>query len=151
MTIIIFLVIILAIGGLGGIVTGPAIEQWYIFLNKPPLTPPSWIFAPVWTVLYVMMAVAGARLWKVGSEQSVRLRWLFVLQLMFNGLWSPIFFGMRNALAGLGDILLLWVFLAALVRLSWREDKISALLLAPYFLWVSFATYLNIGLWWLNR
>jgi translocator protein len=76
---------------------------------------------------------------------------LFLWQLIFNALWSPIFFGLRNPLAGLVDIILLWSVLLALTRLSWREDKVSGILFLPYFMWVSFATYLNAALWWLNR
>lgn len=74
-----------------------------------------------------------------------------MLQLILNALWSPIFFGLRNPLGGLVDIILLWSVLLMMTRLSWSEDKLSGLLLTPYFLWVSYATYLNFALWWLNR
>lgn len=147
----VFIALCLAVGGLGGAATSSSLTDWYAQLRRPPLNPPNWIFAPVWTTLYVMMAVAGHRLWGVLSPEKGRLRILFVIQLALNGIWSPLFFGLHNPLAGLVDIVLLWGFLAALVRLSWREDRISGILLTPYLLWVSFATYLNAALWWLNR
>jgi tryptophan-rich sensory protein len=141
----------MGIGWLGGIATESSLVVWYSHLRRPPLNPPSWVFAPVWTTLYLMMAVAGWRLWGCPSAHNGRLRALFVLQLTLNALWSPLFFGLRNPLAGLLDIVLLWVCLTALVRQLWREDKVSGALLIPYILWVSFATYLNAAIWWLNR
>jgi len=151
LTLAIFLALMFAIGWWGASVTLPAIDQWYAVLNKPPFTPANALFAPVWTLLYILIAIAGTRLWHARSSARARLRQLFFIQLIFMGLWSPIFFGLNDLRFALADILLLWGFLLALIRLAWREEKISAGLLAPYFLWVTFATYLNIGLWWLNR
>ncbi len=148
---LIFIAVCLAVGGLGGAATSSSLTDWYAGLRRPPLNPPNWIFGPVWTTLYVMIAVAGSRLWGLFSPEKGRLRALFVIQLVLNGIWSPLFFGLRNPLAGLIDIVLLWGFLAVLVRLSWREDRFAGILLTPYLLWVSFATYLNAALWWLNR
>ncbi len=141
----------LAIGFLGGLATSSSLQDWYLGIRKPPLNPPNWIFAPVWSVLYIMMAIAGWRLWALRSTQKNRLRILFALQLIFNALWSFLFFGLRNPFFGLVDILLLWAILFLLTCASWRADKISGLILLPYLLWTSFATYLNAALWWLNR
>lgn len=141
----------LAVGFLGSLATSSSLQSWYPGIRKPPLNPPNWVFAPVWSVLYILMAIAGWRLWNISSAHRFQLRMLFVCQLVFNALWSPIFFGLRNPLAGLVDIVLLWVVLLMLTCMSWREDKVSGFLLVPYFLWVSFATYLNAALWWLNR
>ncbi len=148
---IMFVVGCLAVGFLGSLATSSSLQSWYPGIRKPPLNPPNWVFAPVWSVLYILMAIAGWRLWNISSAHRFQLRMLFVCQLVFNALWSPIFFGLRNPLAGLVDIVLLWVVLLMLTCMSWREDKVSGFLLVPYFLWVSFATYLNAALWWLNR
>ena len=141
----------LAVGFLGSLATSSSLPSWYSGIQKPFLNPPNWVFAPVWSVLYILMAVAGWRLWTAESDQRFRLRTLFVVQLILNGIWSPLFFGARNPLAGLIDIVLLWSVLLSLTRTAWREDRTSGLLLAPYFLWVSFAAYLNAAIWWLNR
>jgi tryptophan-rich sensory protein len=146
-----FVVGCLAVGFVGSLATSSNLHNWFDQIKKPPLNPPNWVFAPVWTILYILMAIAGWRLWDIQSARGKSLKILFVLQLVLNALWSPLFFGMQNPLAGLIDILLLWVCLAALVRMSLIEDRISGLLLTPYLLWVSFATYLNAAIWWLNR
>ncbi len=151
MSLIFFIVGCLGIGYLGSLATSSSLQDWHASLRKPPLNPPNWIFGPVWSALYILMAIAGWRLWRVSSAYRFRARFLFVFQLILNGLWSPIFFGLRNPLAGLADIVLLWSVLLMLIRTSWREDRVSYWLLMPYFLWVSFATYLNFAIWWLNR
>jgi tryptophan-rich sensory protein len=150
-TLFIFIVICLFVGWLGGAATESSRTSWYAGLQKPYLNPPDWIFAPVWTVLYLSMAIAGWRIWNVDDLSSGRMRFLFVVQLALNGVWSFLFFGLRDALSGLADIMLLWFFLLALVRLSWQKDRLSGHLLMPYLLWVSFATYLNAAIYWLNR
>lgn len=141
----------LAVGFVGGLATSSSLQSWYVGMRKPLLNVPNWVFAPVWSFLYLLMAIVGWRLWSVSSDHRLRLRMLFGCQLILSALWSPLFFGLRNPLAGLVDIVLLWGVLLALTRVSWREDRVSGVLLVPYFLWVSFATYLNFALWWLNR
>ena len=148
---IFFIAACLAVGYLGSLATSYSLQNWYLGIRKPPLNPPNWVFAPVWSVLYIMMAIVGWRLWALRSARKNHLRILFVLQLIFNALWSLLFFGLRNPFFGLVDILLLWAILLFLTCTSWRADKISGLLLIPYFLWTSFAVYLNAALWWLNR
>lgn len=141
----------LAIGFLGSLATSSSLQTWYPSLRKPFLNPPNWVFAPIWSVLYTLMAVAGWRLWGIVSVQRFKLRMLFACQLICNAFWSPLFFGLQNPLAGLVDIVLLWGILLSLTRKALREDRSSGFLLIPYLLWVSFATYLNAAIWWLNR
>ncbi|HTL46995.1 MAG TPA: TspO/MBR family protein [Verrucomicrobiae bacterium] len=143
---LIFLTICLGIGWAGGMVTASSVTTWYGGLTKPPLNPPNAIFAPVWTSLYVLMAAAGARLW-TGVPSA---RFLFVLQLILNGAWSFLFFGMRNPAIAMIDILALWICLFLLISAVRHQDKVSALLFLPYLAWVSFAGYLNGAIWYLN-
>ena len=145
-----FLGICLLVGWLGSIATGTSRETWYAGLQKPPLNPPDWIFAPVWTTLYIFMAIAGWRLWQVETPDKNRLRFLFTAQLVLNGVWSFLFFGLRHPFLGLMDIVLLWVSLFFLTARAWQTDRISGFLLLPYLLWISFATYLNAAIWRLN-
>jgi tryptophan-rich sensory protein len=149
-TLFIFIIICLFVGALGGAATESSRTSWYSGLQKPYLNPPDWIFAPVWTTLYLFIAIAGWRIWNAHIPNRNSMRFLFIAQLALNGAWSFLFFGLRNPLTGLVDIVLLWIFLLALVRLSWQEERISSYLLTPYLLWVSFAAYLNAGIWWLN-
>lgn len=125
---------------------------WYETLTPPPLTPPAWIFGPVWTVLYLMIA-AGIYFWARSPDKFLpRQTWfLLALHLTANAAWSPVFFGLQNPALALGDILLIWVTLLILLGRFRREARRAYYLWFPYFLWVSFATYLNAGFWWLNR
>lgn len=134
-------------GGLAiGIVTAPG--EWYAALAKPAFNPPNWIFAPVWTVLYVLIAVAG---WRAAGDGrngwSMRLWWA---QLGFNFGWSPIFFSAHQIGAALVIILLLLASILAFIALSWRQDRVAAWLFVPYAAWVAFAAALNASIWHLN-
>jgi len=125
--------------------------EWYARLQKPSWNPPNWIFGPVWSALYIMMAMAAWLVWRRGGFAAQRLALsLFSLQLLFNALWSPIFFGWRNPALALVDILLLWLALLATVLTFWRRSRVAGALLIPYLAWVSFATALNFALWRLN-
>lgn len=146
-----FLGICLSVGWLGGIATETSREVWYAALRKPPLNPPDWIFAPVWITLYIFMAVAGWRIWAIADLKKNQIRFLFVLQLILNGVWSFLFFGLRNPLISLADILLLLASLLVLTSYTWRPERMAGLLLIPYLIWVGFASYLNAAIWWLNR
>ncbi len=148
---LLFIVICLSVGWIGSIATGTSRETWYAALQKPPLNPPDWIFAPVWLTLYVFMAVAGWRIWGTEDPGRNRTRFLFVLQLCLNGIWSFLFFGLRSPVLGLMDIGLLWTSLFLLTLEAWRTERIAGFLLMPYLIWVSFATYLNASIWYLNR
>ena len=126
--------------------------DWYQALEKPWFNPPNWIFGPVWTVLYVLMGVAAWFVWRHGSGRI--LAWalgLFLLQLILNAAWTPLFFGMHRPGWAFVDIVLLWGVLAATLVVFYRVSGTAASLLIPYWLWVGFATVLNGTIWWLNR
>lgn len=148
---VIFMVFCLSVGWLGGLATRASRLGWYAELQKPPLNPPDWVFAPVWTVLYVLMAIAGWRIWNIQAREKGYLRSLFILQLSLNGVWSFLFFRLQMPFLALADILLLWISLLVLTAHVWRSDKPTGILLSPYVLWVSFAVYLNAAVAWLNR
>ena len=141
------------LGGLGAGVTSNQIPTWYATLNKPPLNPPNSIFAPVWISLYAMMGVAFALVWhraKPGHGKRIALSW-FGAQFLLNLTWTPVFFAMHQMLAALVIIVLLWGAILMTIRHFRRLETIAAVLLIPYLIWVSFATYLNASYWWLNR
>jgi translocator protein len=125
--------------------------DWYAQLNKPSWNPPSWIFGPVWTLLYVMMGVAAWQVWKRGGFASQRRPLgLFLLQLALNAAWTPLFFGLRQPGIAFAEIVLLWVTLLATIISFHRVHKPAAGLLLPYLAWVTFASALNFTLWRLN-
>jgi tryptophan-rich sensory protein len=125
--------------------------EWYAALRKPAWNPPNWIFGPVWAALYIAMAIAAWLVWKRGGFRGQRTAlWLFLVQLFFNALWSPLFFGLRSPALGLLNILLLWLALLGTIVAFWRARPIAGAMLVPYLAWVSFATALNFALWNLN-
>jgi len=144
--------ICLITGGIGGAVTGPAIQAWYVNLNKPFFSPPNWLFGPVWTLLYVLMGVALYLVWinPPTGKNPHRAEMLFGVQLALNLLWSVIFFGLRNPRAAFLEIILLW----GAILLTWQKfreiSKTAASLLIPYLAWVSFAAILNLAVAILN-
>lgn len=124
---------------------------WYQGLAKPAFTPPDWLFGPVWTVLYAMMGVAAWQVWRdKGFSGAGAALALFVGQVILNGLWSFIFFGLQRPGLAFGEIILLWLAIGATLAAFWRTKPAAGLLLAPYWLWVSFAAVLNFYLWRLN-
>lgn len=125
--------------------------EWYAALNKPAWNPPNWVFGPVWTLLYVLMAVAAWRVWRQGGWSVAPALSLFVFQLLLNGLWTWIFFGWRQPGWALVEIVALWLAILATAVAFWFKDRLAAALLAPYLAWVSFAAALNWALWRLNR
>lgn len=143
----------LVVGGLSGIATARGVADWYPTLTKPAFTPPSWVFGPVWTLLYITMGVAAFLVWRRGLDAGgVRAALaLFLVQLALNGLWSVLFFGSRAPGAALVEIVLLWISIAATTGLFWRVTPLAGALLLPYLAWVSFAAVLNGSLWALNR
>ncbi|MFV5702855.1 TspO/MBR family protein [Flavobacterium sp. XS2P12] len=144
----------LAIGYFSGIVTRSAITTWYPILIKPSFNPPNWIFAPVWSMLYVMMGVAAGLVWdRIEAEKEVVKKALvfFAIQLALNALWSYLFFGLHNPmLAGL-EIIVLWLMIFETYIQFAKINKIAGYLLLPYLAWVSFAAVLNGSIWWLNK
>ncbi len=134
-----------AAGIIGSFATMPNISAWYIFLQKPWFTPPSWLFAPVWTLLFLLMGIASYLVYEKGIRRSaVRKALLFYgIQLVVNILWSFSFFGVRNPLLGLITIIILWFLIIWTFIRFYPISKLAAYLLVPYFLWVSFAVILN--------
>lgn len=124
---------------------------WYETLNRPPFTPPAWVFAPAWTILYTMMFVS---LFIVIREKTFENKTnaiiLFLTQLLFNFLWSPTFFYWHNIKMAFIIIILLLIFLVATITFFYRISKLSAFLLIPYLLWICFAIYLNFGFMIMN-
>ena len=124
---------------------------WYADLAKPSWTPPSWVFGPVWTLLYGMMAVAAWLVWlRRRQRPAAAAMALFAAQLALNAAWSPLFFGLHRPDIAFADIVLLWLALAATVWLFLRRSVLAGLVLVPYLLWVSFAVALNFAIWRLN-
>jgi benzodiazapine receptor len=144
----------LAIGYFSGIVTRSSIETWYPTLVKPSFNPPNWVFAPVWSMLYIMMGLAAGLVWdRMESEREVvrKALILFAFQLALNALWSYLFFGLMNPmLAGL-EVIILWLVIYETYMQFSKINTIAGYLMLPYLLWVSFATVLNASIWWLNR
>jgi tryptophan-rich sensory protein len=135
----------------GAVVTTPNVTTWYKELARPPWTPPPWLFGPVGTVLYIMMAVSAWLVWM--RREVVNIRWpmtLFGAQLVLNVAWSWIFFGMKSPGVALIEIVALLVAIALTMVSFAKTSGTASLLLAPYLAWVMFATSLNIGFWWLN-
>ena len=125
---------------------------WYASLAKPTWNPPNYLFGPVWTVLYVLMAVAAWLVWrKVGFSGASAALILFVVQLALNALWSYLFFGQHRLDLAFIDIVVLWAAIIVVAALFWRVDHVAGELMVPYILWVSFASYLNYVLWRLNK
>jgi translocator protein len=125
--------------------------EWYAHLQKPAWNPPNWIFGPVWTALYTVMAVAAWMVWKRGGFAGQRLTLLlFLMQLLFNAVWSPLFFGLHRPGLALADLLLLWLALLATVAAFWRAHRFAGAMLVPYLVWVTFAGALNLAIWRLN-
>lgn len=147
---IISLAIPQAVGGLGAIFTAPAVRTWYQTLNKPSWNPPDWLFAPAWTILYVLMGIACFLVWKSKSPFRKRLLTVYGLQLFMNGLWSPAFFGLQNPLLGLLIIIPLWVLILVCILQFRKASDTASILMIPYLLWVTFAASLNSAIWWLN-
>lgn len=143
---VLFLVLVVGGGSLIGITIQPG--EWYAGLIKPPFNPPNWIFGPVWTILYILIAVVGWRCW-MEHRTGPRMQ-LWWAQLVLNFLWTPTFFGLHMMALALVVILILLGAILAFVAMSWRRDRVSATLFVPYAAWVAFASLLNLSLLWLN-
>jgi len=141
-----------AVGLLAAWPTQAAVATWYPSLTKPSFTPPDWLFAPVWTLLYAMMGFAAALVWWRRTEDttSQQALVLFGVQLVLNGGWSFAFFGARSPSLGLVVIAALWVVLAGTTERFFRVRAVAGWLLVPYLLWVSYAGALNLSIWILN-
>jgi tryptophan-rich sensory protein len=137
--------------GLGGLVTAPQVTDWYAKLAKPEWTPPDWVFGPVWTVLYLCMAVAVWLVWRQAGIAAAKVPLaLFAAQLVLNGFWSVVFFGLQQPGIAALEIALLWAAILATVIAFWNRSMWASLLLVPYLGWVSFAVLLNWRIWRMN-
>jgi benzodiazapine receptor len=146
------LLLCLGAGALGSLFTVPSIPSWYASLKKPAWTPPTWLFGPVWTILFVMMALAAWLVWlRAGSAGATAALTVFAVQLIFNVAWSWLFFARRNPGAALVDIGLLCLSVGLTAFLFARIELLAAYLLLPYLAWIVFAALLNARIWQLNQ
>jgi benzodiazapine receptor len=146
LSLLLFFILVLGGGLLIGYATLPG--EWYASLVKPPFNPPNWIFGPVWSLLYVLIAVAGWRTWQ--REPAGAAMKIWGIQMVLNFLWSPTFFGARMMGPALVVILLLLASIVLFISRVWNSDRLSAWIFVPYAAWVAFATLLNASLLWLN-
>lgn len=148
---VVSILICFAVAGLGAVATNPEIRNWYQAIRKPAWTPPNWLFGPVWTVLYLAMAVAAWLVWKrAGWEANSVALWLFVIQLALNLAWSFIFFKYHSPAWAFVDIALLWIAILATAMKFAGVSAVAALLLVPYLIWVTYAASLNFAIWRMN-
>jgi benzodiazapine receptor len=137
--------------GIGSLLTTPSIGGWYATLLKPSWTPPNWVFGPVWSLLYLAMAVAAWMVWRqVGFPRAAAALNLFAVQLVLNVCWSAIFFGAHRLALAFAEILLLWLLILATMIAFRPLSRVAAWLMAPYLVWVAFAAMLNFSIWRLN-
>jgi tryptophan-rich sensory protein len=144
-------VICFAVSAIGGMVTSPKIGDWYASLAVPPWTPPDWVFGPVWTALFLAMAIAAWLVWRqAGLRGAAWPLALFGVQLSLNLLWTLFFFGLQSPGLAFLDVIALWLAIAATLAAFWTRSRVAGLLLVPYLAWVSFAGVLNFAIWRLN-
>jgi len=144
-----FLALTLGVGIFAGLVTEPNVQTWYPTLIKPSFNPPNWLFAPVWTTLYILIAIAGWRVWRVTDFNS-RALLFWILQLALNFAWSFIFFGAHKIGLALIEVAVLWLMVLLTTIAIFRIDRPAGFLFVPYLVWVSFAALLNLSIWRLN-
>lgn len=149
---IIAVLIPLSVGSLAGYFTASSVNGWYTTLVKPSFNPPNWLFAPVWTSLYIMMGIALFLVWNSGAAEDVKRTavTLFIVQLVLNFLWSFVFFYAQQPGWALVNIILMWIFIFLTILWFGKISSLSAWLLVPYICWVSFASVLNYAIWKLN-
>ena len=147
------LTICLSAGAIGSVFTSSSVDSWYRTLNKPPFNPPSWLFAPVWTALYIMMGISLFLAWSSRSTQrnkkNIALSF-FAVQILLNIMWSALFFGLQNPFLAFVEIILLWIAIIITIALFRKISALAGYLLVPYFLWVTFAAILNYSIFILN-
>lgn len=142
--------ICLSAGAIGSVFTAGSIDTWYRGLNKPAFTPPDWLFAPAWTTLYILMGVSLYLVWSGGFRKNQSAIGIFFLQLILNAIWSIIFFGLKNPELALAEIIVLWLVIIWTIWAFFPIAKIAAYLLVPYLVWVTFASFLNLSIVFLN-
>lgn len=148
-----FILISEVAGAVGAFFTAPAIDGWYTSLVQPALNPPNWVFGPVWTTLYILMGIAAFIVFRhneVLAERRTALLFFFA-QLILNALWSVLFFGQQQVGLAAVELVLLWITILCTFNAFARVSRTAAWLLVPYLAWVTFAGYLNIVIWFLNK
>jgi tryptophan-rich sensory protein len=147
----IFILLCLSIEIVASYWTHQSVTTWYLELSKPSWNPPGWVFGPVWTALYLMIAISGWLIYEAKSShaRSITLT-LYGAQLLSNLIWSFLFFALKSPILGFLDIILLAILLIFTIINAWKVHKLSSVLLVPYFIWVVYATTLNAGIWFLN-
>lgn len=148
------LIVCLLVGYSASVVTRPSVASWYPTLIKPIFNPPNWIFMPMWTLLYILMAVAAGLVWDKIKEQNEEVKKalaFFLIQLTLNAIWSYLFFGLKNPMLALIEIALLWLMIYETYLKFIKINKTAGYLLIPYLAWVAFAAILNASIWWLNK
>lgn len=140
------------VAAVGGLATASSVGDWYVDLKKPFFTPPGWVFGPAWSLLYTLMGISMGLFWHKAAPKGLHKLGLsvFGIQLLLNCLWSVLFFGLRSPLLGMFDIIVLWIFILITILLFKRQHTLASYLLWPYLAWVTFASALNISIWWLN-
>lgn len=151
-SLIFFIVISQAAGLIGAVVTTPAIQTWYVYLNKPFFTPPNWLFGPVWTLLYLLMGISAYRVYQRGfkKKEVKHALYLFAAQLGLNTLWSFLFFGFKLLSLAFVEIIVLWIFIFLTIKAFYKIDKLAGKMMVPYILWVTYASFLNLAVALLN-
>jgi len=150
---IIAILICQMIGLIGAVFTSSSVSTWYVTLTKPSFNPPNWVFAPVWTTLYIMMGISAFLVWEKGFEnQKVKTSLsIFGIQLILNLSWTIIFFGLKSTMGGLVVIIILWFLILLTILHFYKLSKVAGIILLPYIMWVSFATVLNTAIVILNH
>ncbi|WP_069298488.1 TspO/MBR family protein [Neptunicoccus sediminis] len=146
LSLVVFVIGVVVCGALIGVSTAPG--PWFDTLVKPTFNPPAWVFGPVWTTLYILIGIAGWRIWQIDRSSAAMKLWF--AQMILNFGWSPLFFGAHRMDLALGVIVLMLVAIFGFILTTWNRDRISAVLFLPYAAWVSFATVLNASLLYLN-
>lgn len=147
---VISILLVFLVGGISGLVTATGMQA-YELLVKPPLTPPSFVFPIVWTILYLLMGIGAAIVWKSDSPVRGTALTVYAIQLFFNCLWGVLFFGLHARLVAFIWLVALWLLIIVMIVLFYKAKPIAGYLQLPYLLWVTFAGYLNLAIWWLNR
>ena len=148
---VISLLLPLSVGAVAGMFTSQAVPIWYASLNRPSFNPPNWVFGPVWTTLYILLGISFFLIWKEypSKERNLAIK-IFSIQMLLNFAWSFLFFYFNLIGVALIEIILLWISIAAMIYLFYKIKPFAAYLNIPYLLWVSFATILNAGYYFLN-
>ena len=146
-----FLLLCLVVSLVGGWVTSSSVDTWYPSLQKPVFNPPDWVFAPVWTTLFLMIAIAGWRVWRQRHTTTIRMAMaVYLAQLVLNLAWSVLFFGIQRVDLAALEIFVLLAAILWNIRLFWPIERLAAYLLLPYALWVGYAALLTVSIWRLN-